>query len=200
MKKYIKRTIKKSARILFKVHRSSGPRMGFFPKAWHVEYKYLAMLIIAILAFTIYQKYEQKTQTSSLDTTTLTGSDIRCIDGDTFAFGDTKVRLLAVDTPESVKVGVDPEKYSLEASDRTCSILQSAASIEFRFDEGNEVDKYDRILYWVYADGVLLQEVLISEGLAEIKYVNNKTVDKSILHILEQAQKDAQNQSLGLWE
>ncbi|QIK70940.1 thermonuclease family protein [Erysipelothrix sp. HDW6C] len=124
---------------------------------------------------------------------------VRCIDGDTFAYGEQTIRLLAIDTPETVKPNTPVEPYGKEASDYTCSAITSAEVITLKQDTGNEKDKYGRTLAWVYVDDVLLQELLLSEGLAAIKYVDKKTVDPILLATLKVAESNAQAQRLKLW-
>lgn len=124
---------------------------------------------------------------------------IRCIDGDTFAYGETTIRMLAIDTPETVKPNTPVQPYGKEASNRTCSLLENAKSITFKQDVGNENDKYGRQLAWVYVDDVLLQEILVSEGLAIIKYVNKSTVDTHNLKLLETAESNAKAEKINIW-
>lgn len=128
-----------------------------------------------------------------------TQETIRCIDGDTFAYGETTVRMLAIDTPETVKPNTPVQPYGKEASNRTCSLLKNAQSISFKQDVGNENDKYGRQLAWVYVDDELLQEILVSEGLAIIKYVNKKTVDTDLLKLLETAEAKAKAEKINIW-
>lgn len=155
---------------------------------------------IAIVGAVIYALYMQF---KPLEETALpydAGEQVRaCTDGDTFRYGDEKIRLLAVDTPETVKSGTEVQRFGPEASERTCNLVMNAETITFEYDAGNEIDKYGRNLYWVYIDGQLLQETLVKEGLAEIKYVDNKTVDQAKLKVLKEAEKDAQYNAIGIW-
>ena len=41
-------------------------------------------------------------------------------------------------------------------------------------DNSTKRDKYDRILAWVYADDLFLQDSLVSEGYAEVAYLYGK--------------------------
>lgn len=127
--------------------------------------------------------------------------NVRCIDGDTFEMTVNnrreKIRLLAVDSPEDTK---RKDLYGDVASAFTCDLLKNAEKIRVESDRGNEYDKYDRSLYWVFVDDKLLQEELVKEGLAEIKYVQKKTVNEIYLAKLKIAQKKAQVQKLYIWE
>lgn len=125
---------------------------------------------------------------------------IRNVDGDTFAFTangkEYKLRLLMVDTPESVKKGVAVQPYGKEASNYTKQEL-SKGNVSLVFDKGEPKDRYDRFLAYVYVDDQLLQDKLLSEGLAIVRYVNSG--GDSYLDELLAAQRKAQEQKLGVW-
>ncbi len=125
--------------------------------------------------------------------------DLRCVDGDTFKMNSETVRLLAIDTPETVKPNTPVQAFGKEASDATCKLLESANNIELKQDKNNEVDKYGRVLAWVFIDDIFLQEYLVENGLASIKYVSKSTVDKSLLNKLVAAEERAKSKKLGIW-
>lgn len=157
------------------------------------------ILIVALTAGVYFYNEVYIYQKETAEKVVFRDSEVRCVDGDTFAYGDRKIRLLAVDTPESVKPNHPVEPYGEEASEYTCQLLKNADNIEFKKDKGNEVDKYGRDLAWVYLDGELLQKLLIENGYAEIKYVQKSTVDKSILKELEKAQEKAKTEKIRIW-
>ena len=123
-----------------------------------------------------------------------------CIDGDTakFIMNDEVVtaRFLAIDTPETKHPNKKAEPYGKEASDYTCKRLKEAKTIKFEFDKNADKDRYDRYLVWIFVDGSLLQEELISKGLAKVAYIYDeyKYTEK-----LEKEQKKAQKEKLGIW-
>ncbi len=96
---------------------------------------------------------------------------LACVDGDTFKLDNESMRMLAIDTPESVKPNHPVEPFGKEASKFTCELLENATTVDLKQDTGNEVDQYGRKLVWVLVDGVLLQELILEVGLGEIKYV-----------------------------
>lgn len=105
-----------------------------------------------------------------------------CVDGDTTKFilnnKEITVRYLAINTPE---MGKNEESYGYEASEYTCNKLKKAKKIELEYDKNSDKkDKYDRHLAWVFYDGKLLNDELVKNGLAEIKYVygDYKYLDK----------------------
>ena len=95
-------------------------------------------------------------------------------DGDTAVFtidtGEEVIcRFLAVDTPEIGEEGFE------EAKRFTDNTLEKATNILLELDPHSEkYDKFDRLLAWVWVDGELLQEKLIGNGYAQIRYIYNE--------------------------
>ena len=126
---------------------------------------------------------------------------VKCVDGDTFRVmlegEEHLVRMIAVDTPELAKNGNKAEYYSEEASKYTCDKITNAKKIELEYDpKSDKVDKYDRVLAWVYVDGKLLQEELVKNGYAKVAYLYDeyKYVDK-----LKEKQELASAKEMGIW-
>ena len=122
----------------------------------------------------------------------------KCVDGDTAWFNLNseliKVRFLAIDTPESTN---KQEEYGKEASEFTCNELKNANVIEIEYDKNsNKLDKYNRHLVWIFVDNELLQEKILKEGLAEIKYIYG---DYKYLDSLNIAQNEAKKNELNIW-
>ncbi len=125
----------------------------------------------------------------------------KCVDGDTFRIKingeDTKVRMLAIDTPESVKEK-ELEYYGKEASDYTCNKLSKAKKIELEYDKNSDkYDKYGRLLAWVFVDGNLLQEELVKNGYAKVAYLY---ADYKYTSLLQALQEKASINSKGIWD
>lgn len=125
----------------------------------------------------------------------------KCVDGDTIKVmiddEEKTVRLLAVDTPESVHPTKGVEYYGKEASDYTCKIISEAKIIELEYDEGSDrEDKYDRLLAWVFVDDVLLQDELIKNGYAEVAYLYG---DYKYTSLLQDHQRIAEASEIGIW-
>lgn len=128
-------------------------------------------------------------------------SSLRSVDGDTFAFytadgKEHKLRLLMVDTPESVKKGVSVQPYGKEASDFTKEQL-TKEGVSLVFDKGEVVDNYGRFLAYVYIGENSLQELLLENGLGIVRYVN--AGGDSLVEELLTAQEKAQDEKLGVW-
>ena len=122
-------------------------------------------------------------------------------DGDTFNVeieGEKeRVRLLMIDTPEMNYNKGEPMPYAEEAKARTTALLEKADSVQLLFDKGPETDNYDRLLAYAFVDNISLHEVLLSEGLAAVRYVNkpNDTLEKELLEIQQQAEQ----KKLNIW-
>ncbi|MGE7090163.1 thermonuclease family protein [Lysinibacillus sp. NPDC048646] len=173
-----------------------------------------------ILAVALYMIFG-RTPTEDKDTTTSeqqgiisieaveekTGNDrfnveyIKAYDGDTFQAtinGEKqKIRLLMVDTPEMNYNKDDEQPFAQEAKDYSIKLLENAKKIEAVYDVGPEVDNYDRLLVYVFIDDVLLQEALLKEGLAAVRFIHkpNNTFEDEFREI----QQDAQEEKLNIW-
>jgi len=124
-----------------------------------------------------------------------------CVDGDTIKVlvgkEEKTIRMLAVDTPESVHPTKGIEYYGKEASDYTCNKVKNAKKIEIEYDDNSDkTDKYDRLLVWVFTDGTLLQKDLVSNGYAKVAYLYD---DYKYTSILEQEQELASAKNIGIW-
>ena len=107
------------------------------------------------------------------------------------------VRMLAIDTPESVHPDKKVEYYGKEASEYTCNIVSNAKKIELEYDSGSDkTDKYDRLLAWVIVDGELLQDKLVSLGYAKVAFLYG---DYKYTSLLEEQQELASAKNLGIW-
>ncbi len=118
-----------------------------------------------------------------------------CLDGDSAVFElndeEIEVRLLAIDCPEIN----DP--WGEKARDLSRDILSNAQDIELVADKDSEtLDRYGRHLFWVYADGELLQLKLLENGLARVDYLFGDYEDTPLL---QQAEKKARDSRLGIW-
>lgn len=123
---------------------------------------------------------------------------VKCSDGDTARFMingvDTKVRFLAIDTPEVDK----NEPMSMEAKEYTCNALKNAKEIYLEYDgNSDKEDKYGRVLAFVYVDDKLLQKELISNGYAKVAYIYG---DYEHVDELREAEKLAKNNNMGIWQ
>ena len=97
---------------------------------------------------------------------------VRVVDGDTLVAhlpgGDETVRLIGIDTPETVDPRKPVQCFGKEASHRTADLLPRGTAIRLERDvEGR--DRYGRLLAYVYrvADGAFVNLTLAEEGYAQ---------------------------------
>ena len=94
-------------------------------------------------------------------------------DGDTAVFyveelGKLEVRFIGVDSPEKEEEGYD------EAREYTNRVLGDAMKIILEMEpRGDQYDRYDRLLAWVWVDNELLQAKLIENRHAKIRYLED---------------------------
>lgn len=126
----------------------------------------------------------------------------KCVDGDTIKVKvknkEATVRMLAVDTPESVHPKKEVEYYGKDASDYTCNLITNAKKIELEYDSNSDkYDKYERLLAWVFVDDYLLQDKLVRNGYAEVAYLygNYKYTD-----LLKDHEVLAKQEYIGIWD
>jgi len=120
----------------------------------------------------------------------------RVIDGDTIQLDDgRRVRLIGVDTPETVHPQKGVEPYGKEASNFTRSMLEGR-EVYLEYDV-QLADKFGRTLAYVWLeDGRFFNELLLLEGYAQVATFppNVKYVERFL-----EAQKKAREAGKGLW-
>jgi len=123
---------------------------------------------------------------------------IRVVDGDTIKVlyhgEEVSVRLIGVDTPETVHPTKAVQVYGQEASDFTKSQL-TGKDVRLEFDVEKK-DQYDRLLAYVWLWDSMFNEVLVAEGYAQVSTYppNVKYVER-----FTEAQKTAREAGKGLW-
>jgi endonuclease YncB( thermonuclease family) len=123
------------------------------------------------------------------------------VDGDTIKVnidGVTKtLRLIGIDTPETVDPRKPVQCFGVEASNRTKQLLlNKKVRLEADPTQG-ELDKYNRLLRYVYLeDGTSFNKKMISDGYA-YEYTYNTPYKYHAE--FKKAQIDAKNSKLGLW-
>ena len=132
----------------------------------------------------------------------------RVVDGDTMKLNLKNsnevitLRLLLVDTPESVKPGVDPQAYAIEASNFAKEVLQVNDTVYIEYDSGSKTDRYGRHLgyLWYYSkennSWQMFNKTIIEKGFARVGYIYSQ---KKYLDTLNEAQDKAKNSKLNIW-
>jgi micrococcal nuclease len=136
---------------------------------------------------------------------------VRVIDGDTikvriegFALGagagraevgkQYRVRLIGIDTPESVKPGSPVECFGVEASAAAEALLEGERVRLVKDVE--EADGYDRLLRYVYIGDELANGRLVANGYA-LAYTYVPNVRHTDLFV--ELERDARGNDRGLW-
>lgn len=126
---------------------------------------------------------------------------VKVIDGDTVKIklpngNEETVRLLLIDTPETVHPTKDVQPFGPEASQFSKNLMPTNSEVEVELGIG-ERDKYGRLLAYFYVDGKMVNKMLLEKGLARVAYVyppNTKYLDE-----FEAIQKKAQQKEVGIW-
>ncbi|MBM3685444.1 MAG: hypothetical protein FJW85_00360 [Actinobacteria bacterium] len=127
---------------------------------------------------------------------------VRAVDGDTIRVvrggEEIVVRLIGLDTPETVAPDRPVECFGPEASERTTDLV-TGGEVWLEYDEASGLtDKYDRTLAFVWLDAdTMLNEILIAEGFAEeVTYTDGYAHQSDF----RQAESRARNARAGLWD
>lgn len=119
----------------------------------------------------------------------------RVIDGDTIEIeGGKRVRFIGIDTPETLRPGTPVQCYGKEASAKTKELLDGQ---EIKLEKDvSEVDRYGRLLRYIWKGDTLINELLVKEGFAQ---VSTYPPDVKYQDRFLAAQKDARDNNRGLW-
>jgi len=124
----------------------------------------------------------------------------RVVDGDTIIVtidgARTRIRLIGVDTPETVKPGTPVQCYGPQASAFTKHAL-NGEDVRLEYDR-DRTDRYGRTLAYVYRarDDLFVNLALVQQGYARALDIAPDHAHASELAL---AQKAAQTAKRGLW-
>ena len=171
-------------------------------------------LLVLVVAISVFSDKKDKSVpspepqvesvvTQAAETTTPTPIDTNIsfakvtvvIDGDTVEIeGGSRVRLIGIDTPETVDPSRPVGCYGREASNFTKSQLEGK---EVRLEKDiSETDRYGRLLRYVWIGDVFFNETLVKRGYAQSSTYppDVKYQDRFVA-----AQTEARNDKKGLW-
>jgi len=125
----------------------------------------------------------------------------KVIDGDTIEierYGKAeKVRMIGIDTPETLDPRKPVQCFGKEASDKSKDLL-SGGRVRLEFDPiVGQKDKYNRLLAYVWSNNELVNLKLIKEGYAN-EYTYRSQAYK-YQNEFKNAQTVAKESSVGLW-
>lgn len=124
----------------------------------------------------------------------------RVVDGDTIRVltseGEIPVRLIGIDAPESVAPNRPVECFGPEASAETARLLEGGTVLLEPDPTQDAVDRYDRVLAYVWRDGRLINLDLVAAG-----YAYEYTYDQPYRYQREfqNAERLARQTQEGLW-
>ena len=115
---------------------------------------------------------------------------VNVIDGDTIELQDgSRVRYLGIDTPET------GEPYYSEATARNKDLVEGKVVYLQKGKRGR--DEYNRLLRYVYVDGVFVNAELVAQGFATAYIFDT---DDSYSQTLVRLEQYAKMQKWGLWD
>ncbi len=129
-------------------------------------------------------------------------SVVKVVDGDTIAIDmngkKETVRLIGIDTPETVDTRVEVQCFGKESSEKLKSLLDGKkVRIEIDAGEG-ERDKYKRLLAYIFReDGLFVNKQMIEEGYA---YEYTYDTDYKYQKEFKAAEARAKSGEKGLWK
>jgi micrococcal nuclease len=125
---------------------------------------------------------------------------LRVVDGDTIEVerildGRATLRLIGVDTPETVAPGQPVGCFGPEASANTKQLLEGRTVLLEK--DVSETDRFQRLLRYVYLDdGRMVNEVIVRDGYAQVATFPPDVKYQQRFLI---AQTEARNANRGLW-
>jgi len=148
--------------------------------------------------------FTQEPRPSESPTTSTNAFIVRAIDGDTLKVridgmnDEVTVRLLGVNTPESVDPRRPVECFGKEASAYTARMTEGRRANLLSDPQADEIDRYGRLLRnVVLADGMDFNAELVREGYA-YAYLQYP-LDPSRKALLTHLQSEAEAEGKGLW-
>jgi micrococcal nuclease len=125
----------------------------------------------------------------------------RVVDGDTIIVHvggrDERVRLIGIDTPETVDPRKPVQCFGKEASEHTKALLPAGTVVRLERDVETR-DRYDRLLAYVYraSDGMFVNLELARDGYAQLL-----TIPPNVTYVdqFRRAVSDARQARRGLW-
>jgi len=169
----------------------------------------IIVLIIIVIASSGGEKNKTKSEEFSSVTTIVdelpikeedeqenTYSVTKVIDGDTIAIESGEViRYIGIDTPETVHPSKPVECFGKEASNKNKELVEGK---RVRLEKDvSETDKYGRLLRYVWAGDIFVNDYLVRQGYA---YAYTYPPDVKYSEQFVKAQQEARENNRGLWK
>lgn len=163
-------------------------------------YKSIFFLTLVFTVYYLTSLPQENPFVSPKDITT-EASVLRVVDGDTILASlelkgsilEEKIRVIGINTPETVDPRRPVECFGKEASEKANELLENKEIILENFSER---DKHGRILAYIKVEGEDFGAKMISEGYA----YSFKSYPHDRLHLYNNLENKAQENKVGLWE
>lgn len=169
-------------------------RLNLAPKRLRLVFAVLAVVFFFLIGVTPNNRQDQPPQKELY-------SVAKVVDGDTLdvsiAGKTERIRLIGINTPETVDPRKPVECFGKEASNKAKELLEGKRVFLEADPSQGERDKYDRLLRYVFLeDGQSFNKLMISEG-----YAYEYTYDTPYKYQAEYkaAQREAEQGKHGLW-
>lgn len=124
----------------------------------------------------------------------------KVVDGDTIKISyegiETSVRLIGIDTPETVHPSDPIECFGVEASSKMKSLVEGE-EVRIMFDNSQGIkDKYGRLLLYIWVGDIFVNKNMVEKG-----YAHEYTYSTPYLYQTEfkEVEKEARESESGLW-
>ncbi len=147
-------------------------------------------MVVAALAATIL--FKERFKSTPVSPPQTVPAVVKVIDGDTFVDSEGQtIRLLGIDTPEK------GQAFSDEAAGELRLLLAGHSTLHYEFGKERK-DRYGRLLAFVYADSIFVNERLVEDGLASAYFFEDQLAAVAFTELCS-AQKAALRDKVGIW-
>lgn len=165
------------------------------------QFRKAGILLVIGLVIILARNYEEKQNKKIAIGSRESAGLIRVVDGDTIVVringNDEKIRIIGINTPESVKKNSPIECFGKEATLHMKQLLSEPGGLRTEADPTQDIrDKYGRLLSHVFVGDSNIGQQMIADG-----YAYENTYNKPYIYQSEYrtAQRNAQKNNLGLW-
>ncbi|TLP94717.1 hypothetical protein FEF26_11355 [Nesterenkonia salmonea] len=183
-----------------------GPRRGSGGRRRHrsvafTALMWLAVVVVGVAVAGVLRWWDQRPLEvpDGFSEDAAVAEMVRVVDGDTIVVSiegeDERVRLLNIDTPETVHPTEPVECGGPEASEAISELLSPGDVVVLEFDQ-EQRDRYDRLLAGVFVEDVFVNERMAREGWGEPAYY---APNDRFLSVVEQAWAQAEEEKAGMF-
>ena len=162
--------------------------------------KRIIQTVFVLLLFVLFLNWEEFLK-PEINLDSYSAEVLRVVDGDTIdVITDQgikeRVRLLLIDSPESVHPDVEEELFGAEASYFAKQVLEKGKQIRLEIGNPNR-DKYERLLAYVWIDDVNFNQLMLEKGYARVAYVYEPNT--KYLKEFKKSEAYARRNKLNIW-